>query len=260
MVNLSICCSEHGASMCFSEHGGILLMSWRSWPEPVSRVIVVLQFRKNPSCPSWLPDKWKISIFLKAGEITWPGRQRKVPDLRAGTRDRRQEPGPWGAGTWKTEAGMTWKWRIGKDHNVGPSKRSKGGHHRRARSGRACRTFFFSLIRMRHCTYGGDFPEPDFSLRFLRLSGSTNRVEECMGQDPGILRGKILARLRIRRTKRLNKTRRPKLRILMLDSTGLACASQACKGSVASCIVSGSYLDFWQRGHSACSSWCLEIT
>ncbi|KAH0867136.1 hypothetical protein HID58_074158 [Brassica napus] len=34
---------------------------------------------------------------------------------------------------------MTWKWRIGKDHNVGPSKRSKGGYHRRARSGRASR-------------------------------------------------------------------------------------------------------------------------
>ncbi|WZY77440.1 hypothetical protein YC2023_023824 [Brassica napus] len=47
---------------------------------------------------------------------------------------------------------------------------------------------------------------------------------------PGILRGRILARLRIRRTKRLNKTRRPKLKILMLDSTGLACASRACKG------------------------------
>ncbi|KAH0884080.1 LOW QUALITY PROTEIN: hypothetical protein HID58_060176 [Brassica napus] len=62
------------------------------------------------------------------------------------------------------------------------------------------------------------------------LSGSTNRVEECMGQYLGILRGRILARLRIRRTKRLNKTRRPKLRILMLDSTGLACASRACKG------------------------------
>ncbi|KAH0853117.1 LOW QUALITY PROTEIN: hypothetical protein HID58_093446, partial [Brassica napus] len=61
-------------------------------------------------------------------------------------------------------------------------------------------------------------------------SGSTNRLEECMGQYPGIMRGRILAKLRIRRTKRLNKTRRPKLRILILDSTGLACASQACKG------------------------------
>ncbi|KAH0903147.1 LOW QUALITY PROTEIN: hypothetical protein HID58_042650, partial [Brassica napus] len=127
--------------------------------------------------------------------------------------------------------------RIRKDHNVGPSKRSKGGHHRRARSGRACRTFFFSL-RMRHCPYGGDLPElaeslmkkprmpckPDFSLRFLRLSGSTNRVEECMGHDPRILRGRILARLRTRGMSR------PKLRILMLDSTGLACSSRARKG------------------------------
>ncbi|KAF3521867.1 hypothetical protein F2Q69_00048437 [Brassica cretica] len=124
----------------------------------------------------------------------------------------------------------------------------------RARSGRACKTFFFSFIRMRHCPYGGDLPElaeslmkkpgtPDFSLHFLRLSGSTNRVEECMGQDPGILRGSILARLRTRGMSRFSKTRRPKLRILMLDSTGLA--------SVTSCIVPGLYVDFWQRGRSA---------
>ncbi|KAG5393519.1 hypothetical protein IGI04_023482 [Brassica rapa subsp. trilocularis] len=73
-------------------------------------------------------------------------------------------------------------------------------------------------------------PRPDFSLLFLRISGSTNRVEECMGQDPEILRGRILARLRIRRMSRFSKTRRPKLRILMLDSTGLACSSRARKG------------------------------
>ncbi|WZZ60299.1 hypothetical protein YC2023_060406 [Brassica napus] len=48
---------------------------------------------------------------------------------------------------------------------------------------------------------------------------------ECMGQDPRILRGRILARLRIRGMRRFNKTRRPKLRILMLDPAGLACAS-----------------------------------
>ncbi|WZZ20465.1 hypothetical protein YC2023_121852 [Brassica napus] len=60
---------------------------------------------------------------------------------------------------------------------------------------------------------------------FLEVSGLMNRVEECMGQDPGILRGRILARLRIRGMRRFNKNRRPKLRILMLDPAGLACAS-----------------------------------
>ncbi|KAF2537188.1 hypothetical protein F2Q68_00021082 [Brassica cretica] len=41
MVDLSICCSEHDVSRCFSEHGGTPLMSWRSWPEPTSRVVDV---------------------------------------------------------------------------------------------------------------------------------------------------------------------------------------------------------------------------
>ncbi|KAH0885797.1 hypothetical protein HID58_061893 [Brassica napus] len=68
---------------------------------------------------------------------------------------------------------MTWKWIIRKNHHVGPSKCSKGGHH--------CR---------------------DFCLHFLRLSGSMNRVEECMGQDPRILLGRILARLRIKGMRR----------------------------------------------------------
>ncbi|KAH0883831.1 hypothetical protein HID58_059927 [Brassica napus] len=66
---------------------------------------------------------------------------------------------------------------------------------------------------------------PNFNLFFWRFSGSMNRVEECMGQDPGNLRGRVLARLRIRGMRRFNKTRRPKLRILMLDPAGLACAS-----------------------------------
>ncbi|KAF2583063.1 hypothetical protein F2Q68_00005395 [Brassica cretica] len=43
MVDLSICCSEHDVSMCFSEHGGTLLMSCRSWAEPVSRIVDMLQ-------------------------------------------------------------------------------------------------------------------------------------------------------------------------------------------------------------------------
>ncbi|KAL0713473.1 hypothetical protein Bca4012_020451 [Brassica carinata] len=65
----------------------------------------------------------------------------------------------------------------------------------------------------------------DSTLHFLRLSGSMNHVEECMGQNPGILRWRILAELGIKGTRRFDKTRRPTLRILMLDSPGLACAS-----------------------------------
>ncbi|KAF3507392.1 hypothetical protein F2Q69_00006511 [Brassica cretica] len=49
---------------------------------------------------------------------------------------------------------------------------------------------FFSFMKMRRCPHGGDWSElADFSLHFLRLSSSMNRVEECMGQDPGIWEG-----------------------------------------------------------------------
>ncbi|KAF3554224.1 hypothetical protein F2Q69_00014502 [Brassica cretica] len=34
---------EHDVSRCFSEYEGTLRMSWRPWPEPVSRVVDVLQ-------------------------------------------------------------------------------------------------------------------------------------------------------------------------------------------------------------------------
>ncbi|KAF3579282.1 hypothetical protein DY000_02030970 [Brassica cretica] len=46
-----------------------------------------------------------------------------------------------------------------------------------------------------------------------------------LGLSSGNLRGRVLARLRIRGMRRFNKTRRPKLRILMLDPAGIACAS-----------------------------------
>ncbi|KAF3578849.1 hypothetical protein DY000_02032114 [Brassica cretica] len=68
---------------------------------------------------------------------------------------------------------------------------------------------------MRRCPHGGDWSElaeslmekqetQHFSLHFWRLSGSMNHVEECMGQDPRILRGRILGRLRIKGMRRLD--------------------------------------------------------
>ncbi|KAF2606657.1 hypothetical protein F2Q68_00043995 [Brassica cretica] len=87
---------EHGPSICFDEHGMSLSVSWRSWPRP-----------EDSFFSSWLPDKWKISIYLKAGKITWPGRRSKVPDSGTGTRDRRQDPDLWagGPGTQRQESG-----------------------------------------------------------------------------------------------------------------------------------------------------------
>ncbi|KAL0886421.1 hypothetical protein Bca101_010404 [Brassica carinata] len=61
-------------------------------------------------------------------------------------------------------------------------------------------------------------------IKWSIFPGSMNFVEEYMDHDPGVMRRRTLARLRIRRARRFNKTRRSKLRILMLDSAGLACA------------------------------------
>ncbi|KAF2573149.1 hypothetical protein F2Q70_00005169 [Brassica cretica] len=65
------------------------LWLWTSWTP-------LFRFRDNPSCPSWLPDEWKISIYLKAGEITWPGRRRKVLDSGQGPGTHRHGLGPGG--------------------------------------------------------------------------------------------------------------------------------------------------------------------
>ncbi|KAL0804458.1 hypothetical protein Bca101_096948 [Brassica carinata] len=63
-----------------------------------------------------------------AGEITWPGRRRKVPDSGTGTRDRRQDP-DLGAGTRDPEAGTR---TLGQgpgrrklDYNINTSKSIK---------------------------------------------------------------------------------------------------------------------------------------
>ncbi|KAG2292790.1 hypothetical protein Bca52824_039459 [Brassica carinata] len=72
---------------------------------------------------------------------------------------------------------------------------------------------------MRRCPHGGDRPELLYSASAqAEFLVPLIAVEECIGQYPGIPRGRILARPEV------------KLRILMLDSTGLACASRAYKG------------------------------
>ncbi|KAL0678072.1 hypothetical protein Bca4012_006053 [Brassica carinata] len=125
---------------------------------------------------------------------------------------------------------MAWKWIIRKNHHdetfppwwglVGVGRKFDG------EAGNVCIKGDASAHTPDPCAA----PVAVLGLSSSRTSvcislGSLNRVEKCMGQDPGILRGRILARLRIRGMRRFNMTRRPKLRILMLDSDGLACTS-----------------------------------
>ncbi|KAF2549840.1 hypothetical protein F2Q68_00033950 [Brassica cretica] len=125
MVEWSICCRGHGASICFDEHGVSLSVSWRSWPGPMdvfssslgletylysdSRAFLL---RKIPSSLSWLPDKWEISIYLKEGKLLGleagersqtrgqgPVTGGRNPNLGAGTRDPKAGTRTLGEGT-----------------------------------------------------------------------------------------------------------------------------------------------------------------
>ncbi|KAF2596307.1 hypothetical protein F2Q68_00010490 [Brassica cretica] len=248
MVDLSVCCSENDASMCFSEHGGTLQMSWRSWPEQVRNLALAavelvssghgplssfFRSRENPSCPSWYLIKGRFPFIL---------RQDKSLGLEAGCRTQTWggDPDP-GAGTWKPEGGTrdleegTWMPEAGAGNNmiflIGLREYHHGikllvefgvGRRLVARVFKLPYRVCLDVLALGLKGFTAGLEMLDFSLHFMRLSGSMNRVEECMGQDLGVfLRGRILVRLRIRGMRRFNKTRR----ILMLDSAGLACAT-----------------------------------
>ncbi|KAF3505587.1 hypothetical protein F2Q69_00005988 [Brassica cretica] len=249
-------------------------MSWRSWPEPVSRVVDVLQgakpciggcrigelwlwtsrtpFFREVICIAILPLCLLSKLDKSLGR---PGSRR----LEAGTQTGGKRPRPGGrnpeaggrnleAGSWSnnmvffirlrelycsikflvefgidlltcfnghvfglSEDGhvdvvvplipMTWMWIFRKNHHdetlppwwglVGVGRKFDG------EAGNVC----------------------------IKGDASAHTPDACATYESGILRGIILARLRIRGMRRFNKTRRPKLRILMLDTAGLACAS-----------------------------------
>ncbi|KAH0893003.1 LOW QUALITY PROTEIN: hypothetical protein HID58_055432, partial [Brassica napus] len=279
MVDLSICCSEHDVSRCFSAHGGTLLMSWRSWPEPVS---LGRPIELNSSIFGNMEGFLyrNISIFWRKGVV--PGTGPRVLSsgdpgrLLAGTRGPVSYLGSGGIQYLRLrELHRSIKFPLSLEYDVGslhgPSNflvssaqmyfRSTCSRHASVCMCLVCSCTldsddFFSFMKMRRCPHGGDWSElaldgeagnvcikgdasfhnPDTcaaSVPILGLSsGRTSFQESCggvYGSGPRNLRGRILARLRIRGMRKFNKTRRPKSRILMLDSAGLACTSWACK-------------------------------
>ncbi|KAF3527446.1 hypothetical protein DY000_02040228 [Brassica cretica] len=121
---------EHGASICFDEHGVSLsgFIGYKHVDEdgPLGRESYLGGYGDDELVS--FSVLW--TSLLSLGEITWPGGQRKVPDLAAGTRDRRQDPDlgggtrdpeagtrTLGAGTWKTEAGVISSWNIFPQQN-----------------------------------------------------------------------------------------------------------------------------------------------
>ncbi|KAF2584468.1 hypothetical protein F2Q70_00036150 [Brassica cretica] len=150
---MPVCCSEHDVSRCFSAHGGTLLMSWRSWPEPP-----LLGVSKKKVFYVW-------NLALAAVELMSPGDGRRGPPSL----------GTINHSAWKPKAG-------GRDPDPGEETQTQGQEPRTWRQESRSR-------KLENRTSARSL-RPDFSLRFLRLSGSTKCVEECMGQDPGIIRGR----------------------------------------------------------------------
>ncbi|KAH0898780.1 hypothetical protein HID58_048348 [Brassica napus] len=217
MVDPSICCSEHDVLMSFSEHGGTLMMSWISWPEPRRRVVDVLQtisiYPKLTSSRS-LGHQTLLSIVLGCtcarserihsliGDV-WPGEWAVILDsIQTRGLDQIDLQTCFNGHVFGlSEDGhvdvvvplilMAWKWIIRKNHLdetlppwwvlVGVGRKSDG------EAGNVCIKGDAAAYTPEACAA----PVAIFGL-------SSGRTSECMGQVPGILRGRILGRLRIR--------------------------------------------------------------
>ncbi|KAF3505586.1 hypothetical protein F2Q69_00005989 [Brassica cretica] len=213
MVDLSICCSEHDVSMCFSEHERTLRMSWRPWPEPVSRVVDVLQpveegllgvkFRLGGcgvdelwSWTSWTPF---FRINYSAWKLEGGGRD---PDPGEGIQTRGRNPELGGknleAGSWRYnmvffiglhELHRSIKFLVEFGDETLPQWWGLVGVGRNfdGEAGNVCIKGDASAHTPDACAA----PVSILGLSSSRTSvcisrGSLNRVEECMGQDPRI--------------------------------------------------------------------------
>ncbi|KAF2535233.1 hypothetical protein F2Q68_00021231 [Brassica cretica] len=298
--------------MCFSEHGGTLLMSWRSWPEPVRNLsftaVELVGLGRPIELNSSIFGNMKGSLYRNIS-IFW--RKEVVPgtgpgvlssgdprSLLAGTRRpvsclgsggiqymssfpiKTPKPRP-EVGPWKPEAGP-WK----------PEARTRS-QSRNLEAGAGTNMVFFIGLRELHRSikflieFGVGRRLVAWAIKlpyemlppWLGLAGVGRKLDGevgnvCIKGDASshtpdtcaasvailglrILRGRILARLGIRGMRRFNKTRSPKLRILMLDSAGLACASWAWGTFGMFFLVPGDNLvDSWYRsrslGHVVC--------
>ncbi|KAF3540496.1 hypothetical protein F2Q69_00023081 [Brassica cretica] len=186
-----------GSTQLCSEHGGTLMMSWISWPEPRRRVVDVLQRVEEKGLLGLeyclggcgLDELWSWTSWTLSLVLGCTcARSERIHSLIGDV-----WPGEWAVildsiqtrGLDQDETLPPW-WVL-----VGVGRKSDG------EAGNVC----------------------------IKGDAAAYTPEACAAPVPGILRGRILGRLRIRGMRMFNKTRKPKLKILMLDPDGLACAS-----------------------------------
>ncbi|KAF3568951.1 hypothetical protein DY000_02016279 [Brassica cretica] len=234
--------------MCFSEHGGTLLMSWRSWPEPHVDEDGLL------GAKPFLHGS-KIDPKTKAGGRT----------LEAGGKNPKpeQEPRSWSRNP-EDGAGTNMVFFIGlRELHRSIKFLIEFGVGRRLVAW-AIKLPYEMLPPWLGLVGVGRKLDGEVGNVCIKGDASSHTPDTCAASVAilglRILRGRILARLGIRGMRRFNKTRRTKLRILMLDSAGLACASWACKSwgtfGMFFLVPGDNLVDSWYRsrslGHVVC--------